>query len=952
MKTTSESKKDYYFAYTVLFCLMTLAVYLPFTLNGKGFLWNPDGPDLHWTSLAYYGEYLRSLLKNIASGNFSLPEYDFSIGYGSPIISTLHWDVLGDPLNLLSIFFAPQDTEKLLRGLMILRLYLAGLAFSAYCMKTGRDKVGTLAGTFSYIFCGYSIYASVRHPHFLNPMILFPLLLLAVDRLMFEKKRGLFAFLVFLSLVTSFYFSYMLAIFVVIYFFARFFSRRGGSIKAFFGLFSLFISGLTGVMMSCAILLPVVLLFRGGLRVNTRILYPPAYSLDYYEKMITDLLTAQSFRNWTVLGVSVSAFIAALALFGRRASDQPETARQTRTLKIALAGSFLLLLIPFAGSALNGFNYVSNRWEWMFAAVISYTLAAVWPDLFSMTKRQKGFVYGGSAVYICLLFILTRGVYRITFAASTLLMAALLILYVFEKEKSRRVRRLIPGALVCLTLVHICVNASYNYGADKGRYVEEFADRDSMYSLYTSGPSQAAGSAVSDKGDRGKIVRYEQDQYDENLLNTDLLARTNSTQFYWSLANGNISQYLLDMGLSSFNSYFYYGLGRRTFLDTLAGVKYFTAGKGRGAALPYGFGSETSYTVGLDQEKYKVYTNKYALPLGYSYSSYIGRDQYDEMDPAQRQEALMQGALLEEDGALAAGKKGVGRTDVSYTSQTIPYQVECGSGVRQVSEGEFLVGKAGGAVSLQFEGRPGCETGLLIKGLSAVRMTAKQLYTDGNEDLMPYKDYRDMSPLYRNDINREDRFASSWDEEASQFDIQTYCGDDQALITYRNPFNLYYIGQKDFLAEYGYSKEARKSITIVFPTAGRYTFDKMSVVCQPMDSYPAQAKALRDQVLEGEKHEGDTVSGRVDLDRTRILLLTIPYDSGWTAYVDGKQTPVYRANVMNSALILDKGKHRIKLVYRTPGLREGVKISLAGCGIFLLILIVQGIGRSRRQRRL
>ena len=65
--------------------------------------------------------------------NLSLPMWDMHIGYGSDILTTLHYYVIGDPLTLLSVFVPEKDTEILYELLIFLRIYLSGITFSIYC---------------------------------------------------------------------------------------------------------------------------------------------------------------------------------------------------------------------------------------------------------------------------------------------------------------------------------------------------------------------------------------------------------------------------------------------------------------------------------------------------------------------------------------------------------------------------------------------------------------------------------------------------------------------------------------------------------------------------------------------------------------------------------------------------------------------------------------------------
>ena len=64
---------------------------------------------------------------------------------------------------------------------------------------------------------------------------------------------------------------------------------------------------------------------------------------------------------------------------------------------------------------------------------------------------------------------------------------------------------------------------------------------------------------------------------------------TNSTSYYFSVANGNISRFFDEMYLNTPWDYHYENLDSRTILDRLAAVKYFVVKAGEEEYLPYGY---------------------------------------------------------------------------------------------------------------------------------------------------------------------------------------------------------------------------------------------------------------------------------------------------------------------------------------------------------------------------
>ncbi|MFA4967308.1 MAG: YfhO family protein [Candidatus Margulisiibacteriota bacterium] len=65
-----------------------------------------------------------------------------------------------------------------------------------------------------------------------------------------------------------------------------------------------------------------------------------------------------------------------------------------------------------------------------------------------------------------------------------------------------------------------------------------------------------------------------------------------------------------------------------------------------------------------------------------------------------------------------------------------------------------------------------------------------------------------------------------------------------------------------------------------------------------------------------------------DLAKPGFLFLSDSYYPGWKAYVDGKETRIYRANFMFRAVPLNRGSHKIEFVYDPLSFKLGMVISI------------------------
>ena len=145
------------------------------------------------------------------------------------------------------------------------------------------------------------------------------------------------------------------------------------------------------------------------------------------------------------------------------------------------------------------------------------------------------------------------------------------------------------------------------------------------------------------------------------------------------------------------------------------------------------------------------------------------------------------------------------------------------------------------------------------------------------------------------------------------------------------------IGKSDFLINLGYSENGTDKITIYFPRQGNYKVNDFQILGQTMDGYEEGIRERKENVLENIQLGTNRITGQINLEKDKILCLTIPYSEGWTARVDGKETEILQANTMFMAIPLEKGSHSVVLTYRTPGMMVGIVMTVMGAGLCVII---------------
>lgn len=85
---------------------------------------------------------------------------------------------------------------------------------------------------------------------------------------------------------------------------------------------------------------------------------------------------------------------------------------------------------------------------------------------------------------------------------------------------------------------------------------------------------------------------------------------------------------------------------------------------------------------------------------------------------------------------------------------------------------------------------------------------------------------------------------------------------------------------------------------------------------------------LRKDTLSNLKVIDNQVSGQITLQKPRMLFLSIPYDKGWNAEVNGSKKEIIKIDIGLIGIILEKGLNKVNFVYETPFLKTGIWVSV------------------------
>lgn len=938
MKCSGKDNRQYFFIYTILFIFASLIVFSGSFLSGKTLINTGDGWNQHYRALVYYSTYLKSIFKELLfQHRLVIPAWDFCIGEGSDILRTMHYYAIGDPFSVFSVFVPTRFMYLYYDGMILLRMYLSGIAFSCLCFKTGqKNPNAVLAGSMTYVFSYWAIKGAMHH-FFLTPMFYLPLLILGVEKILRKERPYLFILTVFFSAISNLYFFYILVLLTIFYVAVRMIASYRKDLRLAWQMFlRIATASVLGVLLSAVIFLPVIPAFLESSRMSAENAIHLFYPISYYIKYPSLFVTWEKTPNWLCLGFSVPALVAAFLLFYKRGEQK------LRILKVLFLLCVMMSLFPVFGHILNGFSYKVNRWSFAFALVSAYILTAVWPSLMNLKKKEGIFLLCCLSGYLIVCMLLQHLQDELKGSAATanicsavvlaFLFLGLLLLLRDKKDISRQKQ----WAALLLVFISIFNN---NYWHNKVPEQNFNAASNHREVASMTGLTSDEASVVQRIADMEGVDEFYRFSGDSLTPNANISSRVPSTQFYWSLSNSNVLESREATELMESRSQMYTGYDGRTGQTALASVRYYVQPANISAPVPYGF-TDVNNTV---DGGWRIYRNDDTLPLSYTYDSCMTEEMWNELSAIEKQEAMLKTCILKEN------EEGIAPWTPEFASQDVDYKLICkGDGI-QIKDNAFVVTSPKSAVKLKFSGLKDSETYVSIRGLFYEGTTKYDLYSD-DERIDPLNRYSgsdwdglsadEKKSILQNKILKGKPASTYMTLKSSTGTVRTLDYDTEDANFYNN--------RHDFTVNLGYSEKAAKSITIKFKNIGIYKFDSIHVACQPMKGYKEQIKARKADTLENLRLETNTVTGSISLESPKLLCLSIPYSEGWKAYVDGKKTTLSRANIQYMAVALDAGEHEVRLVYATPLLREGIYISAAAFLFFAVLIFL----RERKAKHL
>ena len=140
--------------------------------------------------------------------------------------------------------------------------------------------------------------------------------------------------------------------------------------------------------------------------------------------------------------------------------------------------------------------------------------------------------------------------------------------------------------------------------------------------------------------------------------------------------------------------------------------------------------------------------------------------------------------------------------------------------------------------------------------------------------------------------------------------------------------------------------EGARKLTLTFRREMDLPVEYIRVLYYDFSDYSKYISKLNDGTSYNIQVSTNTITCQTNSTENRILCLAVPYEKGWSAYIDGKKCTIYRTNSMFMGIEIPQGTHSVEFRYATPGLRIGACIT----GIVLIGLIIYSMRKIYRRK--
>ena len=591
-------------------------MFLPITILEKGLFF--IGADFNLQQMIF-GEVMNYSLKE---GSYLWTWFN---DLGSDFIGTFSFYNLFSPFNVFTYLFPARWYPYLCSFLTIVKFGVGGLTSYLFLKRYVKNKKLVLLGSLLYSFSGFQFTNMLFH--YYDSVVLFPLLLYALDNLVYDNRKGYFALTVSLLAFTNWFMFIGEVVFVVIYYIVKVICKSYVfDLKKFF---NILLEGVLGTLLASVVLVPSLFFTISNPRISNS--FTLSSSLKY------------------------SSLINYIEIF--RAFFFPSEVMTPRAYLDTANYASVDLYLPFVGSVLAISYSISKKKSWisilMFTCIFFMLVPILNSSFFLFTTSYYARWFYMPTLVLALLSIkcieenisIKSGTIISFLSLGVMILSYFVLKYRYpEVEYIHDIKYLIM--MISFMIINLVILILIYKSKNKLKYLFIFTILFvgiwSNYSIY----KYRCNSLEYNKRYYNYIHSYKEIKFDD-------LVRTNSFTGCFSnqgiiFKNGNLLSFNTNMEGSAFefyNSVDYQRLVSTSILvdsplNQFLSVKYFISCTDE---------EKDDYKLYKDTKNYKIYLNDNYKEMGFVFNKYISNKEFLEKSTEEKYNIINSMIILDDE---------------------------------------------------------------------------------------------------------------------------------------------------------------------------------------------------------------------------------------------------------------------------------------------------------------
>lgn len=828
------------------------------------------------------------------TGDF-MPDLALNLGAGQNIYNYSYYGLFS-PIILFSYLLPFVSMETYIQVVSLLGVIASAILLYVWLRGKYTGKVAFYA-SFMFTCASPLIFHSHRHIMFVNYMPFLILALIGVDRYFKDnKKKFMLIFNIFLIIMSSYFFSIGAILAITLYAVCVYIKTQPEVQLKKFMVAALKYAGLvfTAIAMSGILLLPTLYTLLNGRSATNSV-------FDYRNILIPSF--NGTYFMYSTYSVGLTSVIVLAIIYGFMSG--------MRHLRLTSAVVTIITFLPAVIYALNGTMYIDSKVLIPFLPVCAYLIASFADKMIHDVMKVHQLIKW--TLIANLLLILTYTGDAVLYYVLDIFVAVY-FLYLYQIKKKR-----FFFAVTGFVTLGVCI------GANLSDELVEIKDEDSVVMC----EAEELWTEISDE------------DFNDYRVGNSVLPLKNMNKAY-SLGY-NCSTVYSSVSNKYYKNFYYNEIHNENpyrnaamqtqpdnlMFDIYMGQRYLILDKED--IVPMG------YKLVKEGEQASVYENKNVFSLGYVSDKVIPRSVYNELDYPYSVIALMVYNCVEDDAYEQYIAEELTDQDMDSIKEACIIELENYlseiniSGVYE-SANDKIGSVKGNQINvwihdmgedLELEGRYNREVTVDLDKSYENSVVFVNCQVDNSN----YLDNSGYSyGLFKSNVSGGDK---------SKDVIIKINGCSNKLT---NPNWKYYNNNTNFCYCLSDNKPVDR-LKITFYD-GEYIVKDFNAYKMDYDKLVSIKENHMEFKIDKEKSGGDKICGTVDvLSDKGIFTISIPYDEGFSVYVDGKETQSFLADTAFIGFIVSKGTHDIKIVYEAPLKRYGLYMSYFGMIVFAGMIV-------------